>query len=321
MAEFLRRHSLLLTTFGLLIGAFQLMSLSISNRALPQIGGRAVDFVFLPFQKGYHEVFQSGKYLFRHYFFLLNVESERNELLSRVKELEAHNSRLMEYDSENKRLRSILGFSEESGFSGVVASVVGRDASNWVKSITIDRGSSDGLREGLAVVDGNAVVGQTTTVNPHSSRVLLLTDNSSAIDALAQSSRAVGTVEGGLGRSALKFRYVLKLKEFLVNVGDRVIASGQDGVFPKGSLIGVVSKVNPQASGWFQDIEVEPSVDVYRLENVLVLLPERGKPKQDIEFMNKDRTPLPNEVAAEAAERASAAQAVAEAPGGAPVKP
>jgi len=293
MAEFLRRHSLLLTTFGLLIGAFQLMSLSISNRALPQTGARAVDFVFLPFQKGYHEVFQSGKYLFNHYFWLLSVESERNELLSRVKELEAHNSRLMEYDSENKRLRRILNFSEQSGFSGVVSSVVGRDASNWVKSITIDRGSADGIREGLAVVDGNAVVGQTTTVNPHSSRVLLLTDNSSAIDAVAQSSRAVGTVEGGLGRSKLKFRYVLKLKEFQVNVGDRVIASGQDAVFPKGALIGVVSKVNPQASGWFQDIEVEPSVDVYRLENVLVLLPERGSPRKDLEFMQEPAVQTP----------------------------
>ncbi len=273
MSDFFRRHSLFLTTLALLLCSLQLMSLSLANKAVPQAGARAVDAVLSPLEKGYHELFQSAKYIWNHYLWLLNVETERNQLVNRVKELEAHNSRLMEFDSENQRLRRILNFKDRSGFTGVVASVVGRDPSNWVKSITIDRGSDDGLKEGYAVVDGNAIVGQTITVNRHSSRVLLLTDNSSAVDAIVQSSRAAGTAEGGLGRSSLRLRYVLKLKEFEVNVGDRVIASGLDGVFPKGALIGVVGKVNPQAKGWFQDIEVEPSVDVYRLENVLVMIP------------------------------------------------
>lgn len=281
MAEFLRRHSLLFTSIALLICSFQLMSLSVSNRAVPQYGARMVDTIFSPVEKGYHEVYQSTRYIWNHYFWLLDVETERNELMNRVKELEAHNSRLMEYDSENKRLRRILDFTDRSGYSGAVATVIGRDPSNWVKTITIDRGSADGLRAGLAVVDGNAIVGQTTAVGERSSRVLLLTDNSSAIDALAQSSRAVGTAEGGLGRSSLRLRYVLKLKEFQVNIGDRIIASGLDGVYPKGALIGVASKVNPQAAGLFQEIEVEPSVDVYRLENVLVLIPERSTPKDE----------------------------------------
>lgn len=273
MAEFFRRHSLSLTALALLLASLQLMSLSIAHRNVPQAGARAVDAVLSPLEKGYYEIFQSSRYIWNHYLWLLNVETERNQLVNRVKELEAHNSRLMEFDSENQRLRKILNFTERSGFTGVVASVVGRDPSNWVKSITIDRGSDDGLKEGYAVVDGNAIVGQTIAVNRHSSRVLLLTDNSSAIDSIVQSSRAAGTSEGGLGRSSLRLRYVLKLKEFEVNVGDRVIASGLDGVFPKGALIGVVSKANSQANGWFQDIEVEPSVDVYRLENVLVMIP------------------------------------------------
>jgi len=288
MAEFLRRHSLVLTSFALLVFSFQLMSLSLENRALARAGAQGIDSVLAPVEKGYYEVFQSGKYVWSHYLWLMSVETERNQLLNRVKELEAHNSRLMEFDSENQRLRKILNFTERSGFSGVVGSVVGRDPSNWVKTVTIDRGSADGLRRGLAVVDGNAIVGQTTTVNPHSSRVLLLTDNSSAIDSVVQTSRAVGTTEGGLGRSSLRLRYVLKLKEFQVKVGDRVIASGLDGVFPKGALIGVVGKVNPQAKGWFQDIEVEPSVDVFRLENVLVLIPDKSSAGADLENIFAD---------------------------------
>ncbi|MFN8391645.1 MAG: rod shape-determining protein MreC [Bdellovibrionota bacterium] len=274
MAEFLRRHSLMLTAIALFLCSMQLMSLSVSNRSLSHSGIKFIDSVLVPLEKGYHEVLQSGKYVWNHYFYLLNVEAQRNELDKRVRELEALNSRLLEYDSENKRLRSILNFAEYSGYNGVVASVVGRDPSNWVKSVTIDRGTADGLRPGLAVVDGNAIVGQTTAVNAHSARVLLLTDNSSAIDALAQTSRAAGTAEGGFGRESLRLRYVLKIKEFQVNIGERVIASGMDGVFPKGSLIGVVSKVNPNSSGLFQEITVEPSVDVYRLENVLIVIPE-----------------------------------------------
>lgn len=293
MADFLRRHSLVLTSFALLVLSFQLMGLSMENRALPRAGALGVDSILAPVEKGYYEVSQSGKYIWSHYLWLMSVESERNQLLNRVKELEAHNSRLMEFDSENQRLRKILNFTERSGFSGVVASVVGRDPSNWVKTVTIDRGSADGLRRGLAVVDGTAIVGQTTTVNRHSSRVLLLTDNSSAIDSVVQTSRAVGTSEGGLGRSSLRLRYVLKLKEFQVKVGDRVIASGLDGVFPKGALIGVVGKVNPQATGWFQEVEVEPSVDVFRLENVLVLIPDKTSAGADLEHVLADEPVAP----------------------------
>jgi rod shape-determining protein MreC len=278
MAEFLRRHSLFLTAALLIACSLQLMSLSIANRALPQTGAKLVDTALAPLEKGYYEISQSGKYLWNHYIWLLSVESERNELQRQVRELEKHNSQLIEYESENRRLRQILNFAENTGFDGPVADVIGRDPSNWVKSITINRGSADGLRPGLAVVDGNAVVGQTTTVNAHSARVLLLTDNSSAIDALAQTSRAEGTAEGGFGRASLRLRYVLKLKEFEVNVGERIIASGMDGVFPKGVLIGVVSKVDPLARGLFQEIVLEPSVDVYRLENVMVIIPERSKP-------------------------------------------
>ena len=283
MTEFLRRHSLFITAAALLACSVQLMSLSISNRALAHSGARFVDAALAPFEKGYFELSQSGKYIWNHYFYLLRVESERNELFTRVRELEAHNSRLLEYEGENKRLRKILNFSDLSGYNGVVASVIGRDPSNWVKSITIDRGTADGLRPGLAVVDGNAIVGQTTSVGENTSRVLLLTDNNSAIDALAQNSRAAGTAEGGLGRASLRLRYVLKVKEFQVDIGERIVASGMDGVFPKGALIGVASKVNPVTSGLFQSIEIEPSVDVYRLESVMVILPEASKPTGRLE--------------------------------------
>ena len=270
--DFVRRHALLLISTLLLTLSVQLMSLSVYNPALPRFGARLVDSVLFPLEQLYHSGFDSVRSVWTKYIWLLDVEHKRTALVERVKQLEAQNSRLMESERENDRLRSLLNFRKESGHHGVVATVVGRDPSNWVRAVTIDRGSLDGLRPGLAVVDGNAVVGQIVNVRPDSARVLLLTDTTSAIDVILQRSRAVGILEGRSHSATLRLRYVEKLVESSVSVGDRVIASGLDGVYPKGALVGVVHDVDDTASGMFYEIKVLPSVEVNQLENVLVLL-------------------------------------------------
>ncbi len=271
MADFLRRYSLQITGIGLLVCSFQLMSMSIEDRSLAQLGSRSINAVLAPVGKVQHELFSSVDALWAHYVWLLGVEEERNELLGQVKQLEEANSKLLEYESENTRLRELLLFKEKTALSGIAATVIGRDPSNIMRTITIDRGSADGLREGLPVVDGHAVVGQITTVLSRSAKVLLLTDNSSAIDAIVQRNRAPGIIEGGSDRK-LKLQYMLK--DYEVFPGDRVISAGLSGVYPKGILIGVVSDVRTGADvpGLFQQIEITPQVDFRRLETVFVLL-------------------------------------------------
>lgn len=275
MADFVRRNSLSIVCVFLLLASFQLMSLSVANPKLARSGVKLVDSLLFPMQKAYHEVAESTKYVWNRYISLINVEEQRDTLLSQVNELEARNSRLMEFENENKLLRKILKFTEETEHRGVIASVIGRDPSNWVKTILIDRGSSSGLKEGLPVVDGNALVGKTISVTKDSSRVLLLSDNTSAIDAIVQNSRAWGIAEGNISSQMLSLRYVEKLKESEVKVGDRVISSGVDGVYPKGILIGVVEKVTQTTTGLFQDIKLKPSVDFSRLESVMVIVPQK----------------------------------------------
>ena len=270
MPGFIRRHNLFITSAALLVCSFQLMSLSIADRAFPRLGGRVVSATLTPVHKIIHETGQTARYLWDHYIWLLGVEAERNELLARVKALEAQNSRLIEYEHENSRLRVLLEFSEHTGLRGLPASIVARDPSNWIRSVTIDRGRAHGVEEGMSVVDGHAIVGRTTVVSDNSSTVLLLTDNLSAIDAIVQRTRASGIVEGSF-EHGLRMRYVSN--EYPVIVGDRVIASGLDEVFPKGTLIGVVTHAEKDDRGLFQNIEVEPSAHLERLENVLVLLP------------------------------------------------
>lgn len=269
--EFVRRHSLSITTLFLLFCSSQLMSLSVRDPQIARAGAGAVHTVISPAVAFYHRVTSAGTHVWEQYIWLLNVENERDEYRSRVKALEAQNARLSELESENQRLRGLLSFSERTSLRGISATVVGGNPSHWTRMIAIDRGSADGIKPGFPVVDGNAVVGQITAVSANGSKVLLLTDTLSAVGGLVQSSRSPGIVEGSPS-GKLFLRYLVK--ENPVTLGDRIVASGLDGVFPKGVLIGIVTAVDSSQPGLFQQIEMKPSVDVNRLENVLVLVPD-----------------------------------------------
>lgn len=268
MYDFFRRYSLSITSFSLLVLSCVLMSFSVRNRELASSGASIISAALAPFERLYQGGLQSIRGSWNRYVYLISVEDERRELAARLKALEAQNSQAVELQSENDRLRALLNYRESNSVAGVAATVISRDPSNWAQSITVDRGSENGITVGSPVVDGNAIVGQVVAVSQRSAKIQLLTDNISSIDALVQSSRARGAAEGTL-EHILNLRYVQR--EDVVNIGDRVIASGLDGVFPKGGLVGVVTKVERDTSGMFQSIEVEPSVDVSRLENVLIL--------------------------------------------------
>jgi rod shape-determining protein MreC len=268
MTEFLRRYSLSLTTVLLLMLSMFMTGLSVRDRRLASSGAAVVGELLAPFERLYLGTVQGARGIWNNYLYLVGVEEERRQLAERVKVLESQNSQFIELKSENERLRRLLGYLQETGAQGVAARVTSRDASNWAQAITVDRGEQHGVRVGNSVVDGNAIVGQVIAVSSSSAKIQLLTDNTSAIDSLVQNSRAQGTAEGMLGRN-LRLKYVQR--ESPVVIGDRVIASGLDGIYPKGALVGVVTRVERNSVGMFQVIELEPSADVLRLENVLIL--------------------------------------------------
>ena len=268
MAHFIRRHNIVITAILLLVCSFQLMSASIQDPSFAHAGSRFVLGVLAPFERAYLHVHDNTRFLWNHYFWLMNVEQENKSQRAHIKALEAENSKLIEFRGENERLRKLLHFIEKTSHKGVAAAVVGRDPSNWIRTVTINQGKDQGIKSAMPVVDGRAVIGQTTAVSEQSSKVLLLTDSRSAIDAIVQRTRASGIVQGTLS-DTLKLRYVLK--GYDVKPGDQVITSGLDGVFPKATLIGVVTAVHSDTLGLFHEVELQPSVDLNRLENVLVL--------------------------------------------------
>ena len=253
------------------------MSLSVSRKEFAQVGTQFVQSLLSPIELVVAKSTTSFADLWTTYLWLLDVEEERDRLRAELKHAQAANSRLLEHARENERLRELLNFSEVTGYKGIAASVIGRSPSPWVNAVTIDRGARHGVRPGLAVVDGKAVVGQTTSVTAETSRVLLITDASSAVDALLQTSRLSGIAEGGLGRTAVKLQYVDIRDEVVVTSGDRVITSGLDGIFPKGIMLGYIKQVSSDSGSLFHEISVGPSADFSRLENVMVILPEKTR--------------------------------------------
>ena len=131
------------------------------------------------------------------------------------------------------------------------------------------KGSNDGVRKGLPVGIPEGIAGQVIDVSAAYAKVMLITDRNSAVDALVQRTRARGIIKGE-STSSCVFQYALRKDE--VNIGDKIVASGLDGVFPRGMPIGEVSEVVKRAAGIFQEVSVTPYVDFEKIEEMLVFL-------------------------------------------------
>jgi rod shape-determining protein MreC len=256
------------TAFSLLCLSLLLTAYSGKNPSFGRLGVFIVSEAFAPVQSLVFHSHESVESVWEKYVWLTGVQQENKELRETLERIEGDVALLQEFKAENDRLRVILDFSRNSELSGVLGSVIGYGPSGWVKGIIVNRGSSHGVAAGMAVVHARGVVGQVVAVSPSVSRVLLISDHSSGVDAVVQGSRARGVVEGsGSGMSEL--RYINR--EFSIKVGELVLTSGMDGVFPKGLVIGGVTEVQVGGSGLFQTVEVKPAVDFARLEEVLIL--------------------------------------------------
>ena len=200
---------------------------------------------------------------------VFGLQSENERLQAEVTRLTAEIVRLREAEKENQRLRDLLEFRQrEPSLSLMVANIIGADTSNLIQSVVIDKGRSDGVREGMAVVAGAGLVGRVTMAYDRTARVLLIIDSSSSVSAMVQSSRALGVVRGRPD-GGLVMDYLSQSKD--IAVGDIVVTSGLGGGFPKGLAIGQVRSIRHSDVELFQDVSLEPAVGFGSLEEVLVV--------------------------------------------------
>jgi rod shape-determining protein MreC len=177
---------------------------------------------------------------------------------------------LEEARRENETLRRQLDFkSAVPSFTMLPAEVIGRDPSNLLQYLIIDRGSVDGIAEAMPVLTAEALVGRISEVSMHSATVMLISDPSSSVSCLIQRTRATGVVQGYPGNE-LVMHYIPQGDT--VAPGDMVLTSGLGGNFPKRLVVGQVASVTSADVEMFQEARVKPAVNLADLEVVMVLL-------------------------------------------------
>lgn len=203
------------------------------------------------------------------YIDLLHVREENQRLKQELLQNRIEKIKYREALATNVRLQKLLELKESLPPPTLTAEIIGKDPSLWFRTLTINRGSSDGVQKGMPVVTVEGVVGQILTSSPNYSKVLLATDPNSAVDVITQKTRVQGIVKG-MGSSGFSLNYVLQSAE--VEKGDFVLTSGLGGVFPKGLLVGTVSEITKSRRGMFQKIEITPAVDFSQLEHLIIIM-------------------------------------------------
>jgi rod shape-determining protein MreC len=267
--DLLKKYGLIALVGGAFFVALIFYSLNVPRNREANLIERVIMTIFAPVLKPAARVSNFFEDAWDEYVNLVNVHHENQRLIQMVKELNARVVAGYDVQQQNQRLIRLLDMKNSVKSPTLSATVVGEDISSWFRTMVIDRGSSSGLREGMAVVAADGVVGQIIKVSAASSRVVLLTDHSCGIAATIQRSRARGVVKGkGEGLCSLEFA----TREEDIQVGDLVVTSGIGGVFLKGVPIGEVTMVKRGEYGIFQTVTIRPSVNSAHLEEVLVVL-------------------------------------------------
>ncbi|HEW81283.1 MAG TPA: rod shape-determining protein MreC, partial [Nitrospirae bacterium] len=205
---------------------------------------------------------------FNTYILIVGKEEENRKLLHQIKKLEQDKNKYTETELENERLRNILKLTSERPDEITVAEVFARDPSNWFNVLWINKGSGDGVAKDMVAVTPLGPVGKIHRIFDDGASIILLTDVNSSVAVRLQSTRVVGILEGrGDGTCSLK--YVSKRVE--VKVGEQVVTSGLDGIFPDGLFVGYVSEVKKEEGEMFQLIQVLPAQDLNAIEEVVIL--------------------------------------------------
>jgi len=213
------------------------------------------------------------------YVGLRQVRSE-NELLKR--ELADAQIALQQQRALADRTRSLeqlLEFRDRTNLPMAAAEIVAAAAAPDFRTVTIDKGTRQGLRRDMAVIAPAGIVGRVVVPSPNAAMVQLLIDRNAAAGAIVErrESRAQGVVLG-TGEDRLRMEYVPETAD--VSVGDVVVSSGIDGIYPKGFIIGKVEVVE-KAGTSYKQILVRPAVDFASLEEVLVVLSPTAETTED----------------------------------------
>jgi rod shape-determining protein MreC len=249
---------------------FILMSFSSKTRYFGEtrtLFERTVMTLFSPVPKAVNWIGSQASDMFHGYLDMRRAVNENLELHRKVASLTTENITLRQSATDMRRLRSLLGYSEQITLQTSMAEAIMLDTSGRFKSIIIDRGSATGVDVNDAVANANGLIGRVVLTTKDMSKVQLITDSNSALGALIERTRRQGVLRGD-GGASLDLNDIPSLAD--VVPGDRVLTAGIDGVYPKGIPVGVVVKAD-QGPNLFKTIVVRPSIDFGSIEEVIII--------------------------------------------------
>ena len=202
----------------------------------------------------------------------ISVYWENQKLRKRVTELQIEVDARESQRAENVRLKRLLGLREEAPHDLIAARVVGRSLDRLGGSLTLDKGSADGVSADAAVVTPEGLVGRVERVTKHGARVLTLLHRECSVAVRLQRSHVDGVIQWQFGdQPLLDLLYVPSQED--VKRGDLLVTSGLGGLFPGGILVGAVQRVGLAENGLMKSVAIRPSVRFQGLQEVLVFLP------------------------------------------------
>ena len=280
---FVGRRRAFFILLGVLVAQLLLLSAQITRDQKVRLIQVWAVAVFDPFARALHGMSDATTGAWKSYHELWQAQQQNRELQIQLVAARAQIQQLNEQAAEGRRLRELLEFRNRLPFQTVAAEVIATSPGEASKAIFIDKGTDAGLTPDLAVITPAGVVGKILAVFPHTAQVLLITDSSSGAACALERSRVQGILKGGKLNQCL-VQYVMN--EAPVAIGELVLTSGLDQIYPKGLPIGTVAQT---ADGnIYKNITVQPTAALDRLEGVLVVL---KPPSGELQALNAPARP------------------------------
>jgi rod shape-determining protein MreC len=211
--------------------------------------------------------------IWHNYFYLRGVRAENRQLRGEIEEMRLQQVRLSEDAAQARRLQTLLAFKEQFISRTVAAQVIGSSGSDLSRIVYIDKGENAGIRRDMAVMTADGIVGKVLLVYPSVSQVLLINDQSSGVGALLEKTRLQGVLRGTANGEVVLERV---MSDEQVPLGENVLTSGGDQIFPKGLRIGTVTQVG-SGKDLFLNVKIKPAANLSKLEEVLVLVEKQER--------------------------------------------
>jgi len=271
---FLKKYKIIIFIAVFLVTALMMISYNLKYGMNNSFLRKIVMETVSPVQEVLSVSIQSVKDSWLRYILLVGIEDENRNLKKKINDLKAVLVSYQEGYREAQRLKKLLSISDNNNYRFIAARVIGREQAALSRTVMINKGSSDGLKNGMPVIAPPGLIGRLVDVSLNVSRVLLFIDENSNIDAIVQRNRTQGIISGA-GSGGMILKYISKTQD--VKEGDVIVSSGMGGVFPKGWLIGQVIYVDRQDASLFLKIKVAPYVDFSKLEELLILSSDETK--------------------------------------------